>query len=138
MHLIKCGWAKVPTTNTLIVAQNELGTMDFFKAPLAQLSRWLSYTARQHIFEGLRARAEGETTGFHRKDAKGIPDLFVPDLEVNRLLLDAKISKALFEATPHIDEKLDSISYRRLEVIMTGAIRTQVRLNAAGIKTPRD
>ena len=35
MHLMKCGWAKAPTTNTLIVAQNELGTMDFFKAPLA-------------------------------------------------------------------------------------------------------
>jgi hypothetical protein len=97
MHLTKCGWGKVPTTSTLIVAQNELGTMDFFTAPLAQLTRWLSYTARQHIFEGLRARAEGETSGFPRKDAKGIPPLFVPDLEVNRLLLDGKVSEKLME-----------------------------------------
>ncbi len=73
MHLTKCGWEKAPTKNTLIVAQHELGMMDFFTAPLAQLTRWLSYTARQHIFEGLRARAEGETSGFPRKDAKGIP-----------------------------------------------------------------
>ena len=87
--------------------------------------------------EGLRARAEGETNGFPRRDAKGIPKIFVPDLEVNRLLLDGNISKQLFEAIPHIDEKLDPISYRRLEVIMTGAIRTQVRFNSAAIKDPQ-
>ncbi len=71
------------------------------------------------------------------KTLKGFQNLFVPDLEVNRLLLDGKISKQLFEVIPRIDEKLDSISYRRLEVIMTGAIRTQVRLNSAGIKDPQ-
>ena len=62
-----------PNQHTLIVARNELGTMDFFTAPLAQLTRWLSYTARQHIFEGLRARAEGETSGFPRKMPGGTP-----------------------------------------------------------------
>jgi hypothetical protein len=34
-------------------------------------------------------------------------------------------------------DPLESIDHRRLEVIMTGAIRTQVRLNAAGIKKPQ-
>ncbi len=111
--------------------------MDFFTAPLAQVTRWLSYTARQHIFEGLRARAEGETSGFPRKDAKGIPLLFVPDLEVNRLLLYGKASDKLMESIPHLGDQLDTICCRRLEVITTGAIRTQVRLNAAHIKTPQ-
>ncbi len=135
-HLAKCGWTKIVTHNSLNVSHEDLGTMDFFASPDAQLKRWLSYTARQIIFEGLRARAEGETSGFPRKDAKGIPLLFVPDLEVNWLLLDGNVSEKLIEATPHIEEQLDPISYRRLEVIMTGAIRTQVRFNAAGIKTP--
>ncbi len=45
MHLAKCGWEKLPTTNTLSVAHHELGTMDLFTAPSAQLERWLSYTA---------------------------------------------------------------------------------------------
>ncbi len=41
------------------------------------------------------------------------------------------------EIIPHLGNELESIDRRRLEVIMTGAIRTQVRLNAAGIKTPQ-
>ena len=103
MHLTQMRMGKVPTKNILIVAQNELGTMEFFTAPLAQLNRWLSYTARQHIFEGLRARAEGETSGFPRKDAIGIPLLFVPDLEVSRLLLDGKVSEQFMEIIPHLE-----------------------------------
>ncbi len=95
----------------------------------------MSYTARQHLLEDLRARAEGGAVGFARKDAKGIPRGVAPDLEVSRLLLDGKVSEALMEAIPHLNEPLDSLSSRRLEVIMTGAIRTQVRLNSAGIKT---
>ena len=93
MHLAKCGWVKIPTVNTLIVAHNELGTMDFFTAPVAQLERWLSYTASQSLLEDLRARAEGETDGFARKDAKGIPYGFAPDITVNRLLLDNRVGE---------------------------------------------
>ena len=92
MHLTKCGWANVPTTNTLIVAQNELGTV-FFIAPVAQLERWLSYTASQSLLEDLRARAEGETNGFARKDDTGIPHSFAPYLSVNRLLLDDRVGE---------------------------------------------
>ena len=72
MHLTKCGWEKAPTQKHYN-SGSKRSRHDFFTAPLAQLTRWLSYTARQHIFEGLRARAEGETSGFPRKDAKGIP-----------------------------------------------------------------
>ena len=86
MHLAKCGWIKFPTTNTLIIAHHELGTMLFFIAPAAQIARWLSYTASQSILEDLRARAEGETNGFARKDAKGILPGFVPDLPVKLAL----------------------------------------------------
>ena len=57
MHLAKCGWVKIPTTNTLIVAQHELGTMDFFTAPAAQIEKCLSYTASQSLLEDLRAGA---------------------------------------------------------------------------------
>ena len=111
--------------------------MGFFIAPVAQLERRLSYTASQYLLDNLRARAEGETNGYARKDAKGIPHNFVPDLSVNRLLLDDKVGEKLAKATPHLgEEPLSSVSKRRLEVIMTGAIRTQVRLNSAGIKTP--
>ena len=137
MHLTKCGWTKAPTRNTLIVAHNELGTMEFFIAPRAQLERWLSYTASQYLLNNLRARAEGETNGYARKDARGIPVNFVADLSVNRHLLDDNVGGKLAKATPHLgEEPLSSVSKRRLEVIMTGAIRTQVRLNSAGIKTP--
>ncbi len=56
----------------------------------------------------------------------------MPDLEANR-----KVSVKLMESIPQLEEQLDTISCRRLEVIMTGAIRTQVRLNAANIKKTR-
>ncbi len=93
MHLTKCEWVKVPTTSTLIIGHDKLGAMDLLTAPSAQLERRLSYTARQIILEDLRARAERETTGFAKKDAKGIPRGSVPDLEANRLLLDDKVSE---------------------------------------------
>ena len=93
MHLTKCGWSKVPRRNTLIAAHDELGTMDCFIAAVAQLERWLNYTASQSLLDDLRARAEGETNGYARKDAKGIPHSFVPDLSVNRLLLDDKVGE---------------------------------------------
>ena len=109
--------------------------MDFFTAPDAQLKRWLPYTARLIILEGLRARSEGENNTFPRKDAIGILPGFVHDLEANRLVLDNNIGETLSEVIPHLEGPLDPISHRRLEVIMTGAIRTQVRLNTANIKT---
>ena len=96
----------------------------------------LRRTTKQFL-EKLRARAEGETSLYTRKDAIGIPPGFVPDYEVNSLLLDRKISEKQYESIPHLGEPLLTIEKRRLEVIMTGAIRTQIRLNAAGIKSPK-
>ncbi len=58
MHLAKCEWSKATTSDSLQVAHIELGTMDVFTSPDAQLKRWLSYTGGQIILEGLRARAE--------------------------------------------------------------------------------
>ena len=55
----------------------------------------------------------------------------------NRLLLDNKVTNKEKETIPHLESTLEPIDQRRLEVIMTGAIRTQVRLNAAGIKNPQ-
>ena len=55
-HLVKCDWVKIPTTNTLVVAHDKLGTMDLLTAPVAQIERWLSYTASQSLLEDLRAR----------------------------------------------------------------------------------
>ncbi len=133
MHLTKCEWAKATTSDSTQVAHVELGTMDFFTAPDAQLKRWLSYTARQILLEGLRARAEGESAAFARRDAIGIPTGFVPDLEVNRLVLDNKVTDREGELIPHLQEPLETISQRRLEVIMNGSIRTQVRLDTAAI-----
>ena len=92
MHLTKCEWSKATTSDSLIVAHIDLGTKGFFTSTDAQVKGWLSYTARQVILDGLRARAEGETPYFPRKDAAGIPEGFVPDLEVNRLVLDNKVS----------------------------------------------
>ena len=105
MHLNKCEWSKAVTSDSLIFAHNELGTMDFFTSPDAQLKRWLSYTARQVICEGLRARANGETCLFPRKDAQGIPAGFVPDIELNRLLLDNKLSEKEKETIPHLENR---------------------------------
>ncbi len=51
MHLTKCEWTKAVASDSLIVAHADLGTMDFFASPDAQLKRWLSYTARQVICE---------------------------------------------------------------------------------------
>mgnify|MGYP000214292680 CR=1 FL=1 len=133
MHLAKCEWTKAVTSDSLIVAHTDLGTMDFCASPDAQLKRWVSYTARHILCEGLRARAEGENHLFPRKDAVGIPAGFVPDLELNRLLLGNKITDKEKETIPHLENPLESLDRRRLEVIMTGAIRTQVRLDAAGI-----
>ena len=107
------------------VANVDLGTMDFFTAPDAQLKRWLSYTARQIILEGLRARAEGENNTFPREDAISILPGFVPDLEANRLVLDNKVSDRERELIPHLQEPLELISQRILEVVMTGAIRAR-------------
>ena len=81
--------------------------MDFFTAPDAQLTRWLSYTARQNLLEGIRARAEGETSGIARRDARGIPTGFEPNLEVNRLLLDNKVRDQLREQIPHLQDPRD-------------------------------
>ena len=67
MHLNKCEWSNAVTSDSLTVAHSELGTMDFFTSPDAQLKRWLSYTARQAMCEGLRARANGETCFFPQK-----------------------------------------------------------------------
>ncbi len=67
MHLAKCEWTKAVTSDSLIVAHTDVGTMDFFRSPDAQLKRWLSYTARQVICEGLRARADGGTYLSHEK-----------------------------------------------------------------------
>ncbi len=76
MHLSKCEWAKAITSDSLIVAHVDLGTMVFFTFPDAQLERWLSYTARQVICEGLRARADGEHTISLAKMLQGSqPDL---------------------------------------------------------------
>ncbi len=83
MHLNKCEWAKAVTSDSLIVARVDLGTVFFCTSPGAQLKRWLSYAARQVICEGLRARTDGETNLSPRKDAIGIPAGFVPDLELN-------------------------------------------------------
>ena len=138
MHLAKCDWVKIPTTNTLVVAHHELGSMDFSSAPAAHIERWLPYTASQSLLEDFRARAEGETTGFARKDAKGIPSGFVPDLAVDRLLLNNIVGAKLSEGIPHLEGQLDPIIHRRLEVIETGAIRTQARLASANINIHRE
>ncbi len=75
-----------------------------FTAHSAQLTRWLSYIARHTLLESLRAMAEGETSGYARKDAKGTHPGFVPDLEVNQLLLDYKVGEKLMEQIPHLQE----------------------------------
>ena len=93
MHLTKCGWADATSKDFIQLAHVELGSLSLFAAPDAQLHRWLTYSARQHNLETLRARAEGETSTYGRKDATGIPPGFVPDYEVNRLLLDNKVSE---------------------------------------------
>ena len=85
MHITKCGWSKAISQESIQLAHHELGNLNFFAAPAAQLRRWLDYTARQSNLEKLRARAEGETSLYVRKDALGIPPGFVPDFEVNRL-----------------------------------------------------
>ena len=61
----------------------------------------------------------------------------MPDLELNQLPLDNKVTEKEKEVIPRLENSLEPIDQRRLEVIMTGAIRTQVRLNAAGIKNPQ-
>ncbi len=76
--------------------------MDIFTSQDAQLKRWLSYTARQVSFK--RARAEGDSAYSPRKDAAGIPEGFVPDLEVNRLVLGNKVSDKERELTPHFGQ----------------------------------
>ncbi len=136
MHLAKCGWANATSRNSIQLAHVELGNLNFFAAQAAQLHRRLTYTAGQHNPEKLRATAEGETATYGRKDAKGIPSGTVPDLAVNRLLLDNKFGEQLSEFLPHLEGPLVPISHRRLEVIMTRAIRTQVRLSSAQIETP--
>ena len=62
---------------------------------------------------------------FPRKDALAIAEGFVPDLEINRLVLDNKLTDKERETVPHLEQPLETISQRRLEVIMTGAIRTR-------------
>ncbi len=93
MHLNKCEWAKAVASDSLIVAHVDLGTMYFFTSHDAQLKRWLSYTARHVICEGLRARTDGETNLSPRKDAIGIPAGFVLAQEFNRLLFDNKVTE---------------------------------------------
>ena len=40
MHIAECDFGvKIPTTNTLVVAHHELGTMFFSTAPAAQIER---------------------------------------------------------------------------------------------------
>ena len=51
-------------------------------------------------------------------------------------MLDDTVGEKLMTAIPHLGEPLDSLSKRRLEVIMTGAVRTHVGLNSAGINSP--
>ena len=68
-----------------------------FTAPAAQIERWLSYTASQSLLEDLRARSEGETNGFARRDAKGVLPGIVPSLAVNWLLLDDRVGEPLSE-----------------------------------------
>ena len=103
MHVARCDWIKEVTTNCLIVTHQELGA-EFFTAPNAQLDRWRSFTARRSLLDDLRARAEGETSGYARKDANGILKGFTPDLEANRLLLGNKVGDRCMELIPHCSE----------------------------------
>ena len=59
---------------------------------------------------------------------------FVHDLEVNRLVLDNKVTDREREIILHLPNSLETIDQRRLEVIMTGAVRTLFRPDAGGIK----
>ena len=56
---------------------------------------------------------------------------------MSRLLLDNKVGEKLYELLPRHEGQLDPISHRRLDEIMTRAIRAQVRLNSACTETPQ-